>query len=94
MTEVAERSIEKTPERYVVSLEDMVENDYPIPSYMADVFEKPLGWMETPAPTEGLAGSAEKLQVLAIDCEMVRYGLLISITTSDPSVTVSYGRWE
>ena len=48
----------------------MIENDYPIPSYMADVFEKPPDWMETPEPkaTEFKLG---RPKVYAIDCEMV-----------------------
>lgn len=53
----------------------MIENDYPIPSYMADVFEKPVGWLETPAPAEPSllsGGPKEKAKILAMDCEMVR----------------------
>lgn len=48
----------------------MIENDYPIPSYMADVFEKPPGWVEVPEvkPTEYKGGPPK---VYAIDCEMV-----------------------
>ena len=62
----------------------MIENDYPIPSYMADVFEKPEGWVETPqpsAPPPGLGqgqgqgqGQKEgkgKQKIYAVDCEMV-----------------------
>ena len=31
----------------------MVENDYPVPSYLADVFKMLDGWIETPeAPTD------------------------------------------
>jgi len=48
----------------------MIENDYPVPSYLADVFEKPDGWKETPqAPTDT---KSEPQPVLAIDCEMAR----------------------
>jgi RNA exonuclease 1 len=47
----------------------MIENDYPIPSYLADVFKMPDGWMETPQlPTDS---KFELQQVYAIDCEMV-----------------------
>ena len=46
----------------------MIENDYPIPSYMADVFEKPPGWVETPKPEATELGHPK---VYAIDCEMV-----------------------
>ena len=71
---VAERTLEKDPARYIISLEQMVENDYPIPSYMADIFQKPPGWVETPeAPMESLLSSStsKKAKVYAIDCEMV-----------------------
>jgi len=58
----------------MLSLEQMIENDYPIPSYMADLFQKPPGWVETPeAPQESLLSSPpkKKATVYAIDCEMV-----------------------
>jgi RNA exonuclease 1 len=57
----------------MLSLEQMVENDYPIPSYMADLFQKPPGWVETPeSPKESLLSSShQKAKVYAIDCEMV-----------------------
>jgi len=58
------------PTQYVLALEQMIENDYPIPSYMADVFEKPAGWMETPQPAENETKWNQK--IYAIDCEMVR----------------------
>lgn len=71
---VAERALEKDPTRYLLPLEQMIENDYPIPSYMADTFQKPAGWVETPeAPKESLLSSTRKKpKVYAIDCEMVR----------------------
>lgn len=56
----------------------MVENDYPVPSYMADVFEKPEGWLETPEPPKQPlleeqvpAKDGLKQRIYAIDCEMV-----------------------
>jgi len=57
------------PSKYLLSLEQMIENDYPIPSYMADVFEKPPGWLETPNPAES-EGQGDR-KVYAMDCEMV-----------------------
>lgn len=66
--------INKTdPTQYLLSLEQMIENDYPIPSYMADVFEKSTGWLETPEPTAN--ESKENQKIYAIDCEMVRHDL-------------------
>ncbi|TFK64826.1 ribonuclease H [Pluteus cervinus] len=65
----AEQGSERNPSQYVLTLEQMIENDYPIPAYMADVFEKPPGWVETPKPTvihPGLVGH----RIYAIDCEM------------------------
>ena len=60
------------PTRYLLTLEQMIENDYPIPSYMADVFEKPLEWVETPEPKATTAGyKLGNPKVYAIDCEMV-----------------------
>jgi len=59
------------PTQYVLTLEQMIENDYPIPSYMADVFEKLAGWVETPQPAENETKWNQKKY--AIDCEMVRY---------------------
>ena len=54
----------------------MIENDYPIPSYMADVFDKPSGWVETPQPVAEsillLPHQKQRSRVYAIDCEMVR----------------------
>ena len=31
--------------RYLLSTEQMIENEYPLPSYVADIFEKPEGWV-------------------------------------------------
>ena len=47
----------------------MVENDYPVPAYLADVFQKPEGWIETPQQS---ADAEDSFAVYAIDCEMVR----------------------
>ncbi|KAI1782813.1 ribonuclease H-like protein [Ganoderma leucocontextum] len=49
---ISERAQEKSPMRYLLTLEQMVENGYPVPSYLAEVFEKPPGWVETKCLTE------------------------------------------
>lgn len=52
----------------------MIENDYPIPSYMADTFQKPPGWVETPEyKPEPLDDGVDrpKQRIYALDCEMV-----------------------
>ena len=86
---LAECISKNDPTRYLLTLEQMIENDYPIPSYMADVFEKPPDWAEVPEPkaTEYKLG---RPKVYAIDCEMVlvhspkwviRIGLMCSLLT-------------
>lgn len=73
---LAERTADKDVSRYVLTLEQMVENDYPVPSYMADIFQKPDGWVETPAPPQSSLLDAVqpqkkvKAKVYALDCEM------------------------
>jgi len=50
----------------------MIENDYPVPSYLADVFDKPDGWIETPEADADADAKLVTQSVYAIDCEMVR----------------------
>lgn len=73
---VAERAFDKDPSLYLLSLQQMIENDYPIPSYMADIFQKLDGWVETPQPASEsillLPHERQRSRVYAIDCEMVR----------------------
>lgn len=73
----------------------MIENDYPIPSYMADVFDKPDGWVETPqADPESvllLPQEKQRSRVYAIDCEMVRC-CLCSRTSTHPRTVPDRGR--
>lgn len=57
--------------RYLLTTEQMVENDYPLPSYVADVFQKPPGWVETPAQNADLESDTKPPRIYAIDCEMV-----------------------
>ncbi|KAH0828120.1 hypothetical protein J3R83DRAFT_3791 [Lanmaoa asiatica] len=70
----SERAFDKDPSLYLLSLQQMIENDYPIPSYMADIFDKPDGWVETPQPISEsillLPHDRQRSRVYAIDCEM------------------------
>ena len=65
----AEGTKNKNPEQYLLSAEQMFENDYSVPSYLADVFQKPGGWIET---SQVAADEEGPRTVYAIDCEMVR----------------------
>ncbi|KAF8905308.1 hypothetical protein CPB85DRAFT_1315585 [Mucidula mucida] len=67
----AERQHRGGPSQYLLTLEQMIENDYPIPSYMADVFQKPEGWLETPEePKDMVRDPNQERKIYAIDCEM------------------------
>ncbi|KAG8214189.1 hypothetical protein J3R82DRAFT_10978 [Butyriboletus roseoflavus] len=70
----SERAFDKDPSLYLLSLQQMIENDYPIPSYMADIFDKPDGWVETPQSVSEsillLPHERQRSRVYAIDCEM------------------------
>jgi hypothetical protein len=66
----AESAGSKDPAHYLPTVEQMIENDYPVPSYLADVFEKPDGWIETPQAVTNVDSGAQT--VYAIDREMVR----------------------
>ncbi|KZT66208.1 ribonuclease H [Daedalea quercina L-15889] len=67
---IERRAWEKTPMRYILATEQMIENDYPVPSYMAEVFEKPPGWLETPQPSTSAQSHGKQPRIYAIDCEM------------------------
>lgn len=76
--------MQNDPSRYLLPLDQMIENDYPIPSYMADVFEKSAGWLEVPEqPKDSLLADPSKRtkpRVYALDCEMVCGPFLIFLS--------------
>lgn len=55
----------------MLTTEQMVENDYPVPSYIAETFEKSAGWVEVPQCAEDSTQEKQR-PIYAIDCEMVR----------------------
>ncbi|OBZ74580.1 hypothetical protein A0H81_05096 [Grifola frondosa] len=70
----SERAQEKSPMRYLLNVEQMVENEYPIPSYLAEVFEKSSDWVETTVEITDLTLLSPPIhnppRIFAIDCEM------------------------
>ena len=68
----------KDPAQHVLSVDQMIENDYPVPMYMADVFQYTPDWRQTPkpehplVPTTTLKAGMPTRKIYAIDCEMVR----------------------
>ncbi|OSC98373.1 hypothetical protein PYCCODRAFT_1375441 [Trametes coccinea BRFM310] len=70
----SERAQEKSPMRYLLTTEQMIENGYPMPSYMSETFEKPPGWFETKVAVvdDALLSPApgETPRIFAMDCEM------------------------
>lgn len=71
---LAEALMNKDPLQYVLPVEQMIENDYPVPTYMADVFQYTPKWRETPKPDNPLVAKngMPVRKIYAIDCEMVR----------------------
>ena len=73
---VAERAFDKDPSLYLLSLKQMIENDYPIWSNMGDVCDKPDGWVEILQLVSQyilfLPHERQHEGVFTIDCEMVR----------------------
>ena len=45
---VAGLAFDKDPSLDSLSLQQTIENDYPMPPYTTDVLDKPDGWVETP----------------------------------------------
>jgi len=43
----------------------MIENEYPMPSWVSGTFDVPEDWLQVPVPKDGA-----EAQVLALDCEM------------------------
>jgi hypothetical protein len=69
-TKWIEERLAKKDTLSILAVEKMFENDYPVPSYLADVSSKQDGWVETPEPDADAKPGA--LFIYAIDCEMVR----------------------
>ncbi|KAG0006807.1 hypothetical protein BGZ65_003354 [Modicella reniformis] len=62
------------PENYMVSLEELRENNFPLPSYLdtkGEAPELPEGWIETPKQTKTTLTPPPKVMI-ALDCEMCR----------------------
>ncbi|KAL1750700.1 hypothetical protein FB107DRAFT_223404 [Schizophyllum commune] len=73
----SEASTANDPSRYLITLEQMIENDYPVPSYMADTFQKPDdAWVEIPKEESSILDDFQarrqpkQRSVYALDCEM------------------------
>ncbi|KAF8697258.1 hypothetical protein AX14_001396, partial [Amanita brunnescens Koide BX004] len=72
----SEALMNNDPAQHALSVDQMIENDYPVPTYMADVFQYTPEWKETPNPEQPLvattlkAGIMPARKIYAIDCEM------------------------
>lgn len=85
---VVERAQRKVPERYLLTKEQMIENEYPLPSYIAETFEKSDGWFETPQPSDDAITSGKQPRIFAVDCEMVAYFTKLYLTYTESVHTV------
>jgi RNA exonuclease len=70
---------ETDPIKYLLSAEEMCNNEYPVPSYVSDVSQLGDGWVETPQVEEMDDSSEKRLNVLALDCEMVCFYYLVDV---------------
>ena len=61
------------PTKYLLSAEDMCNNEYPLPSYVSDASQLEDGWVETPQADPMDDSSEVRLSLLALDCEMVNF---------------------
>ncbi|KAI0365854.1 hypothetical protein BV20DRAFT_982324 [Pilatotrama ljubarskyi] len=69
----SERAQDKSPMRYLLTAEQMIENGYPMPSYLAETFEKPPGWVETKVSAVDTLlspSTSDAPRIFAMDCEM------------------------
>jgi len=64
---------ETDPTKFLLSAEEMCNNEYPLPSYVSDVSQLGDGWVETPQADPTDDNSDTRLSVLALDCEMVSF---------------------
>ena len=82
MTLTRQRSARnKDPPQYLLTVEQMIENDYPVPLHLTDVFKKPDGWIET--AWVGTCVVSEARTVYAIDCESVSTSHRVRSTNND-----------
>ncbi len=60
--------------QYLLTLEQMIENGYLIPSYLAETFEKPPGWAKMKVnivdDTLRSPSMSSAPRIFAMDCEM------------------------
>lgn len=64
---------ENDPTQYLLSAEEMCNNEYPLPSYVSDVSQLGDGWVETSQNDPIDASLEARSNVLALDCEMVSF---------------------
>ncbi|KAG0252039.1 hypothetical protein DFQ27_008319 [Actinomortierella ambigua] len=62
---------QKKPEYYMLSLSDLKEAEFPLPSYLGNNEPLEEGWTETPKISKTTLEPIPK-KILAMDCEMVR----------------------
>lgn len=67
------KTLDKDPNEYLLSAEEMCLNDYPMPSYVSDVSQLRDDWVESPQVDTVDDASKSRLNVFALDCEMVSY---------------------
>lgn len=70
---IASESAEKKPaEFHMLTLDELKDSDYPLPTYLSPESELQEGWIETDRPTSNSDAPSPPKKLLAMDCEMVR----------------------
>ncbi|KIJ42385.1 hypothetical protein M422DRAFT_31336 [Sphaerobolus stellatus SS14] len=59
---------EKDPRKFLLGVEDMANNEYPVPTYMGDLSQLPERWVESPY-VDGTEDDSQP-KVYSLDCEM------------------------
>ncbi|KAG0331116.1 hypothetical protein BG000_011192 [Podila horticola] len=69
----ASESAEKKPaEFHMLTLDELKDSDYPLPTYLSPESELQEGWIETDRPTSNSDAPSPPKKLLAMDCEMCR----------------------
>lgn len=67
---IGERQTASNVSDFLLTKDQLIENEYPLPSWLSEVSQLDDDWLQTPEYREGDEFSADP-RVLALDCEMV-----------------------
>ncbi|KAG0359089.1 hypothetical protein BG005_001397 [Podila minutissima] len=68
----SESAEKKSPEFHMLTLDELKDCDYPLPTYLSSESQLQEGWIETDRQTSDSDGPPPPKKLLAMDCEMCR----------------------